>query len=983
MFCVLEAADQSDTRRTARSTARLGTDYNLCKTYQANGNTKSTDFPTWFYLYESYDFNGLAELYPKLEKWSKIPNVLLVRSLLKNKYEPREKFQRNKAAFDEMHLSKLITLDIDSVELDRSIPTNDLSAQASFIFNKILYKLDPATFPKGLSYIIQASSSSGVKSGVRAHFFIEADIKVTQGQLFNYFTELNKKYRTLFQKEDSVDLIDLSYYDAAHAQFVADPIFEGFKDPYKNKSRFHYHIGRNILMSPPRDLVQRQFTMAVTAEQVDEFMALQQGSEYMTDFMRKRLDWFKTQDAFIRRKVIAMYHDAYQECFNLDRLEGILRPIIREKREKLEEHGGWNSVDGYISQGKAVCIGQILANVNRVIPPTYGTAKIEIIPTEPSKNIKIPRGLEIPKRSSITIMKASLGAGKTTRVQDWWESGEIKTMLTLTDNISLVESNASRFGGKSFNSSAKNSKGFEDSGKENIEVYRLGTNDFKYPISMLSGTVQSVKRIEGCRFDMIFIDEADSVMRTILTCSTMGSDLAREEAVLVLTKLFEHSDRIVLADGDMCEETVHAWLDLIGTKPHLFRIDHMTKSMKTDVAYEHRTENSVWNQVLSDSSLGKTCLVVTDLGPDDLNKRKIWLENQPHNPKVAVIHAESKLDTLSVDLLGRTYRFNPDDPQSLSRGLVDNEIDVLLTSPSISGGVDWYYFDSTYGIVKWRTAPPNKRFQALRRDRREGREYHYYCKTKRSHRTGFEHINVSQEEMPILHYRTKLYLQTTREMVSYRANLRQLFMKEGCKVISINSIEGCYAEDLADADFKNKQNKVDIMQRVTGAPRPENRGKGEKEIKAPEGFNNAWHMKQLARAFYNVETDEISDETLMQFLDDKPHKAAEYFDNLLNHFYEPIMECLQKQSANPLIKYFNADKHAEANFTHISGDLAPSSVEDAKAVFKRCGVDLELPLTKSTFEFYQVYVGLNEFKTIPEKLHSFLYDSKVESIGDL
>lgn len=978
MFCVLEAADQSYTTRTTRSTAKLGTEFHLSKTYKPNGETINIDFPTWFYLYESYDFNGLAELYPKLVKWSKIPNILLIRSSLVNIYKPREKFKRNKATFDSEHLSSLITIDIDSVELPRQEVTTDLKSQADYVFNKILHKLDPATFPKGIAYIMQASSSSGIKPGVRGHFFIESDIKVTQGQLHTYFTELNKLYRLKFKKEDGVDLIDLSYYDAAHAQYVADPRFLGCVDPYKSTSRIEFQENKRLKMTPPRDLAGRRSSMVITPDQVESVGALQKGTTYINKRLERSLDSFAERTSTVRQGVLAVYHTAYQECFDMDKLEEILRPMIREKRPDMLESGGWESVDSYIMQGKTVSLANIMSNINRSIPSTYGDTKIELIETKPSVNTKIPRNLALPKLSSITIMKASLGAGKTTRVHEWWESGEIDTMLTLTDNISLVEANASRFGGRSFNSVAKTFDGREiDGGRQNIEIFRQGTSNFEYPIKMLSGTVQSVKKVKDCKFDMIFIDEAASVMETILTSPTMGKgsvDSIREEVISVLSELFEHADRIVLADGDMSEETVNAWLDLCGTKPFINRIDHMSKSMSTDYAFNHRTEESVWRQLLIDSVQGSTCLMVTDLGPDALNTRKLWLENQPHKPKVAVIHAESKLDATSLDILNRTYRKDPEDENSYSVGLIDQGIDILLTSPSVTGGVDWFYFDKTYAINKNLLSSPNKRFQAIRRDRRIGKDYHYYCKQKTRHLTGYASVDIEQEKFPVLFYRKAMYLQEEKERSNYAANLRQLFMKEGCMVESIETIgEPCKTE-LDEADFQNKLNKVSIMQRITEKP------KTTKD--APVGFNNAWEMKTMAKAFYGVqEYEDISDEVLMQFLDEKPHKKAEYLDDVLNNFYEPFFKTLETQNINYFKEYFSVKTHA-ANFYNITGDRAPETIDEVKAVIKRTGMDLNESLVPESFDFYRVYVGLDEYKKLPDKLNEYL-TGHVEEVRDM
>lgn len=903
---------------------------------------------------------------------------MLVRSSLKIN---EKKFRRNKENFDHTHASNLVTIDIDSVKLPSHIQPTDIGAQGRYVIDKILYKLDPETFPRGMSFIIQASNSSGIKDGIRAHFFLESDIKVTQGQLYNYFKELNKLYRVKFQEEESIDLVDLSFYDSAHAQYVANPNFApGVNDPYKNTSRLFYHVGKKRLMSPPRDLQERQTTMVVTQEQITDLTKLQTGSPHITARLEAALEKFNNRTETVRQGVLAVFHTAYQECFDIDKLEEMLRPIIREKRPELPEHGGWESVDSYIMQGRTVSMQRIMTNIDRKIPHTYGNTKIELIETKPSVNTKIPKNIDLPPPSSITIMKASLGAGKTTRVHDWWKSGKIDTMLTLTDSISLVEANASRFGGRSFNSSARSFDGREiDGGKQNIEIFRYGTNNFEYPIKMLSGTVQSVEKVKNCRFEMIFIDEAASVMETILTSPTMKGD--REEAISILTELFEHADRIVLADGDMSEETVNAWLDLIGTKPRLFRIDHMSQSMANDVAFAHRTEESVWRQLLEDSARGDTCLMVTDLGPDALNTRKIWLENQPHSPKVAVIHAESKLDKLSLDILDRTYRQDYEDENSFSVALVEHGIDILLTSPSVTGGVDWFYFDNTYAINKNLLASPNKRFQAIRRDRRVGKEYHYFCKKKSFHHTGYSEVNVTQEEFPVLYYRKEMYMQEEKERTNYAANLRQLFMKEGCPVHYMETVGEPCTEELAEADFQNKLNKINIMQRVKEKPRPPTND--EPGVEAPQGFNNAWEMKMMAKAYYHIaEHDEISDEILMQFLDEKPHKKAEYLEMLVNEFFDPLWHSLSNKTVSWFVEAMK-DKQMAAQFYNITGDKAPSNSDEAKQIFKRAGLDLEQDLTPETFGFYQVYISLDDYKVLPDKLNEFISGKEHEDSHDL
>ena len=64
------------------------------------------------------------------------------------------------------------------------------------------------------------------------------------------------------------------------------------------------------------------------------------------------------------------------------------------------------------------------------------------------------------------------------------------------------------------------------------------------------------------KFDFMFIDEADSLMNNLLFASIIKEE-DKAQIIEILGDLLINTDRVVISDGDISEETVACYVDLM------------------------------------------------------------------------------------------------------------------------------------------------------------------------------------------------------------------------------------------------------------------------------------------------------------------------------------------------------------------------------------------------------------------------------------
>lgn len=970
MFCELKAVINQQVDHNGHS-YYVDTPYRFTKFHtNSRGSKSKIKLPVHFSVNGQFEPADLDSLYPKLKEWLFNDQILIVRGDLKEKESLRQ-FRRNsgdiikrsETYFNWDISSNILIFDIDELELPRHIKSTDILKQGKHV-TQLLHKLDPESFPnRNLPFIAKASSSSGLlgQDHIKMHLFLQNDKPISRGQMKTFATMLNTKYRE--STGESINLVDTALYSRSQPIFIAKPVFANPEDDpyYKNDlGRLAHNAPKSRLTATlPDNLEEDTGTIQVTSSESDKILNMYKGRPDKLTLLDSRIEKLKNvqenDDFQVRTAVISIYHAALQQTYDLDKLEAEIIPYIQRARPKFTMGVRGSDKDGtiygYITQGRNAAVARLLADNNRNIPRKHGEYQdiIEI----PCKKQRFLEPEYIPEVNSITFMKASLGTGKTTLISNWKKNGKLPgTFLTLTDTISLVKGNCSNFDAVPFNSEEPRSAEYLESFEFNKPL------DDGSVVDSLSGTIQSIHRLEGFKFNNIFIDEADSVIQTILLSSTMGNkkgkdknkkllpgldDADRQKAFDILSDLFIRADRIFLADGDLSEESVSAWLDLVSLKPRVYSMNHPYKRLQDLEAhtYFHKSKDSVFARALNDASQGNKCLLVTDLGPAKIEELRYKFECLDVN--VECIH-------------GDTYKLNKkihDIISTKKEGLEKHKIQVLITSPSITSGVDFDYFDTTYVVSSSLMHTPRKRFQASQRCRSSA-EFHIYNTHKRTpYFTVFDTPDLKENRLG--HYTAKIGRRDYREMEKFSTNLNYLFADAGSKV-SHHPTEKWEGELDFNATSEYIQRTTDLIMACKG---PED---------MPKNYKDAWRVKNnVIPALYN---SEACDDVVRQYLQDRPDKKAAFLSTFIGPFEDCIVDSIEKGSLAPMYKEMKA---RASELYSLTGTPEFKNEKELSEMLDLCGLDVELSLEEN-MKTYKIYVeelseGLKMPEAIAEKLH--------------
>lgn len=978
MFCELKAIINQQVDHNGHS-YYVDTPYRFTKFHtNSRGSKSDIKLPVHFSVNGLCNPMDLDELYPKIKNWLFNDQILIVRGDLKEKEKSKftstsnSIFTRSQEHFNWDIKSKIIVFDIDELNLPRNLKSTDILKQGKHVV-QLLHKLDPESFPnRNLPFIAKASSSSGLvgQNKIKLHLFMQNDKEISRGQLKTFVSILNEKYKE--STGDTANLLDPALYSRSQPIFIAKPVFANpADDPYRKDelARIAHNAPKNKTTTTLPDNLEEDKALAkVTSHEVNSLLDMYKGRPDKLAVLNRRIETLKDaqdKDNYqVRTAVQAIYHAAIQQTYDLDLLEQEIIPYIQRARPHFSMGTRGSDKDGtimgYITQGRNVAAAKLISINNRIIPEMHGKyQKIEKI------ECKSQRFLEpefIPEANSITFMKASLGTGKTTLISNWKRNGKLPgTFLTLTDTISLVKGNCTTFDAYAFNSE-------EPKSLEHLESFEFGKPlESGDVVTSLSGTIQSIHKLEGLRFNTIFIDEADSVFQTMLLSSTMGNkkgkdknkkslpgldDEGREKAFNTLKELFLGADRIFLADGDLSEESVSGWLDMVALKPKVYSMNHPYKRLKDLGAktYFHKSKDSVIAQALNDAQEGSKCLLVTDLGPSKIEELRYKFEAL--DISVECIHGDTYKQNKKINSIISTK----------SSGLENYKVQVLITSPSITSGVDFEYFDATYVVSSSLMHTPRKRFQASQRCRKSA-EFHIYNTHKSTpYFTVFNTPDLLDNK--IGHYTAKIGSRDYAEMKTFASSLNYLFVEAGSTVqysptVKVNS----------DLDIKCRS---EYLRRTTDTIM------SCKSLEdKPKNYKDAWKVKStVIPALYG---EEACDDLVMHYLEDRPDKKAAFLSTYIGPFEDCIVESIEKSSIVPMYKEM---KSRGAELYSLTGTPEFKNEKELSEMLKLSGLDVELSLEEN-MKMYRIYVeelseGLKMPEVIEEKLNGL-----TETIGDM
>lgn len=889
---VLEACDYNDKNENGFYRV-LAVDTYFCKRFTGSGE-KPANARKRYKLGSFYDPDCLQQLLPILQSLENDPQKLVIRHKYCRAKQGDKVFRRVDEV--EPHPSKIIAIDVDGIIRPAHIPATDLISQGNYVCN-LLHKCDPEVFPDDMAFICQASAKAGLTENIRIHLWIENDSKLTQGQLRNLFMQVNSRYKEIFDTTD--ELVDTALYHDVQAHYTASPIFIGVDDPFIRSPRTVYEYG--VVARIPNTISSYAKTVRASEEEVYEYLQqIDGGSEASEAFWRKWsvVENWNIADPGLRTKIISLYHEAVQDTFNIDLLDSMVKKVLEKKRPGFEQD--------YVNQAKAAAIIEIKNNSIRTIPKEY-----ENLPITTIQSGSLPKYLDINKEKmpsdGVVFLKASLGTGKTHTVETWLRNGYIQgKFLALTDTSALVESNAARFNAGDFRSPQA----------------RL---DFATgALDRLSGTLHSLVKIKDFTrdFDFLFIDEADSVLNNLLFAKIIDDEV-RFQIREILFELLTYTKVVVLSDGDLSEETVAQYIELVEGNRDFYRVDHYRPNLKNIPAYRHHKESSIWGAVQGSLEAGSKALVVTDQGPDKLNIMQKTLSSACPTKNIKVAHANSKMDSDVQQIINDT-----------DVALEGMRVDALLCSPSVTNGVDFSYFDAVFVITKTSNHTPNMRFQALMRERNPS-EVHYFFSNIKGYVTGYKDSKV--ESGWFEKARHSFALRREREFRSYLGTFNYYLIRAGCKIEAITDPYEPPDEAAAKEEYYIERASALLNSKADSfIPR----------------HNDAYELKMLYCALYDVDEDSISFDDAHAFVQMKIEEKLDFLHSIIPVFWEEIS---QASTQKLMVALRDKGKH----FYLATGQQARPSMAYAKNVLKRCMIETldDVEEVKELYRRYCLFKG--------------------------
>jgi hypothetical protein len=725
---------------------------------------------------------------------------------------------------------------------------------------------------------------------------------LSQGQLRNLFTQINEKYKEEF--DTSVNLVDTALYHDAQAHYTAAPIFSDQNaDPF-NKGRYSmprtvYEYG--VVARVPNNISSFAKTVRASEEEVFEYLKNIEGGEDASESFWRKWQVVETWDSSspgLRTKVISLYHDAIQDTFNISVLDKMVFKVLSKKRPGLAQE--------YINQAKAAAVIEIKNNSIRTVPSEY-----EKLPISTLQSGNLPKYLDLEKskipKDGIIFLKASLGTGKTYTIEKLLEQGYIKgKFLALTDTSALVESNASRFNAGDFRSSQ----------------VRL---DFACGnIDRMSGTLHSLVKLKDFTrdFDFLFIDEADSVLNNLLFAKIIDEEI-RFQIREVLFELLTYTKVVFLSDGDISEETVAQYIDLVEGNREFYRIEHYRPNLKNVPAFRHAKESSLWGAVQGALEVGSKALVVTDQGPDKLNIMQKAISAACPTKNIKVAHANSKMDTDVQQIINDT-----------DTALQGMRVDALLCSPSVTNGVDFNYFDCVFVITKTSNHTPNMRFQALMRERYP-KEIHYFFSNIKGYVTGYKDSKV--ESGWFEKARHSFALRREREFRSYLGTFNYYLIRAGCTIEAIIEPYESPDESVAKEEYMVEKTLAMLNSKADSfIPR----------------HNDAYDLKMMYCSLYEVSEDDISYDEAEYFVKSKIGLKLEFLHSIIPHFWDAI----KTASVHKLMQALNEKGRL---FYLATGQQARPSLASAKHILSRCNIETvdDVETMSTLYRRYCLYKG--------------------------
>lgn len=729
--------------------------------------------------------------------------------------------RRVSEAFSPLVESNIVCLDIDNLE--SSVNSCNMYKVGEHIAS-ILHDLRPDIFPKDLGYIVQGSASAGIKSGIRAHMFLESNIALNPIQLGQLFASLNNEYREKMGTKKA--LIDTSLYHRVHILYFASPTFQRCKDPFVVENLPRLIKRKGAKMTPPdyyRDIEKTYNRSRVTDKEFELYGKIN-FQKTPSPILERELENLPEQsDEWYTRHILRIYHKALAEGYSFDALDRAILPHI--ERYVMDNDKQKVPAD-YVNNARKAAVHAWVSNAKREISMPGVNV---IVPNSKGNYLDIK---ELPAKHKLTFIKASLGSGKTHTVAQWLKSPELvgKRCVAITNTVSLVEANALKLGMESYS----------DGG---ADAYASGD------VERLSITIHSTHRLLGCGCDFLFLDEADAILNDLLKSSL--TEARRPQILRAFAELINSATYVVLADGDLSEETIKLYSQIIEDEKDIDLILHDRKMLDGVRAVEVPTSKAVWTWFFESLVAGQKSLMVTTEGPSTINA---YLEVicEQFSGVVRAIHSDSSLEKVNRKIL-----------QYTNKELLKQKVAGLICSPSVTNGVDFRYFDNVFSVTDTPIHTPYVRFQAIRRDR--GAKFICYyvapqCSspyidgvTLKDIFSGIGEILTGSKEIMEARY--------LRESQAYAGTLRYLLADQGAEIDILSKA------DIADWDIIKPNRAAEKIKHAEAIMASQAQG-------IIPMYQNAFEEKQKCAMYLEKTVEEIEMEDAVWYVKNRPEERA-------------------------------------------------------------------------------------------------------------
>ena len=344
--------------------------------------------------------------------------------------------------------TNIIAIDVDNW-LVEGLEVTDINECGKYILGQ-LNKAAPEIFSLNSGYVIKASSSCGMKSGINYHVFFINQEPITIAQVKTIIKKVNYELG---------NFADPSVYSPGRLWYASKPLFiDPSIDPLLGKEFIQVVDGRDICIpnSTEADISRDLSKLNVSSikKYFKNFKGIDPTSEELDPKIQTILDKIESgeiSDLVWSKHSLHLIFMAIGNGYDLDLfLEKVLRPALvryaTKKRVRVDRY--LEKIDYALKYATSTVLREISKDtlISRKILSQNKIENIDIqeIPANEYGYLSLPE--PFPERNTINFIKSSLGTGKTTTVKNLIDEGKLKNVITITNRVSLVNSNARKLG---------------------------------------------------------------------------------------------------------------------------------------------------------------------------------------------------------------------------------------------------------------------------------------------------------------------------------------------------------------------------------------------------------------------------------------------------------------------------------------------------------------------------------------------------------